>query len=443
MKTLFLSSVILFFSICSLLAGTPLFNKLQQIKEISDIHELQQSVYAEAYEFFYEQPIDHTDPSKGTFKQYVLLGHKDVKLPVVAILEGYGVNYFYESELSQLFNTNQIIIEHRFFNRSIPPSGIPWKELTLKQAATDQHRIIQSLRKEIYPETTWISTGVSKGGQTTIYHRYFYPDDVELSVPYVAPMNLAKIDPRLEKYLVNLGNTPEKRQFLEGGGKEGFLKIFEFQKRCFENLDRLTPQMQEYATDYSYTFDRVGGVERATKLVILEYPFAFWQWGAQLDEMPETDLGDWEDIFNYLIRVSPPDFFNDSSILKIQAFYYAALTETGMYAYNTKPFKKFFKKEPSEIIDFSFAMPEGYEQVPFNTKQLLQINKWLQSDAEKMLFIYGGMDPWAATAVDLQKNSKCRKFIKTDMHHGCRISHFDGVVRMDIVETLQEWITGK
>lgn len=61
--------------------------------------------------------------------------------------------------------------------------------------------------------------GISKGGQTTVYHRYFYPEDVEISVPYVAPLNLEKIDPRLEKFLSKLGGTPENRKLLEGGGK--------------------------------------------------------------------------------------------------------------------------------------------------------------------------------------------------------------------------------
>lgn len=441
MKRFFLYFIIIFFCSQPVGASNPLLQKLQQIPEISGLRELKVAPYEEYYEFFYEQPIDHNDPSKGKFKQYVMLGHRDFEAPVVAELEGYGVNGIRQNELAGLFKTNLLTIEHRFFNKSIPESGIPWEYLTLKQAATDQHRIIQSLRKNIYPGT-WISTGISKGGQTTIYHRYFYPNDVDLSVPYVAPMNLEKLDPRLEKYLSKLGATPDQRVFLEGGGQELSLKIFEFQKKCFENLDQIIERMKDLAEDSGYTFEMAGGLERATKLMILEFPFAFWQWGAQINEMPEADMEDWNIIFNYLTRISPPDFFNDTSILNIHAFYYAALTETGMYGYNTKPFKKYFKKEPHTIIDFSFAMPKGYENAPFNTKQLEQINQWLQTDADKILFIYGGIDPWSATAVDLKKNSKCKKYIKADMHHGCRIQHFEDISRRDIINTLTGWITG-
>ncbi|MFR7877152.1 MAG: hypothetical protein ACLU4J_12595 [Butyricimonas paravirosa] len=34
-------------------------------------------------------------------------------------------------------------------------------------------------------------------------------------------------------------------------------------------------------------------------------------------------------------------------------------------------------------------MPKGYENAPFNTQQLQDINHWLQTNAENILFIYG------------------------------------------------------
>ena len=179
MRYVFLLFVTLLLASNTVFADGPLLQKLQQIKEISDIKELKVPSYTEYYEFWYEQPIDHENPSKGSFKQKVLLGHRDFKAPMVAILEGYGIFSPMPSELSQLFKTNQLTIEHRFFNKSKPEGDTPWADLTLKQAATDQHKIIQTLRQKVYPNTRWVSTGISKGGQTTVYHRYFYPNDVE------------------------------------------------------------------------------------------------------------------------------------------------------------------------------------------------------------------------------------------------------------------------
>ena len=86
MRYVFLLFVTLLLASNTVFADGPLLQKLQQIKEISDIKELKVPSYTEYYEFWYEQPIDHENPSKGSFKQKVLLGHRDFKAPMVAIL---------------------------------------------------------------------------------------------------------------------------------------------------------------------------------------------------------------------------------------------------------------------------------------------------------------------------------------------------------------------
>ena len=59
---------------------------------------------------------------------------------------------------------------------------------------------------EIIYRGKWVSTGISKGGATTIYYRYFYPDDVDVSVPYVAPVNRELEDQRLYSFLETIGS---------------------------------------------------------------------------------------------------------------------------------------------------------------------------------------------------------------------------------------------
>ena len=98
----------------------------------------------------------------------MLLGHKQSDAPVIVELEGYNIWSSEEGELANILKGNQLTIEHRFFDQSVPEGGIPWENLTIKQAADDQHEIIQAIRQKIYPASKWISTGISKGGQTTI-----------------------------------------------------------------------------------------------------------------------------------------------------------------------------------------------------------------------------------------------------------------------------------
>jgi hypothetical protein len=71
---------------------------------------------------------------------------------------------------------------------------------------------------------------------------------------------------------------------------------------------------------------------------------------------------------------------------------------------------------------------------------MIKVNKWLQTGAEKMLFIYGEWDTWTATSVDLKGNTKCKKFVNPKGSHGTRIRNFPPEMKSEIIKTLEEWL---
>lgn len=87
--------------------------------------------------------------------------------------------------MSNLIEGNQILMVHRFFPMATP-DPINWQYCNIRQAAADQHRI-KELLKDLYPGK-WISGGTSKGGMTALFYKRFYPDDVDATVAYVAPI---------------------------------------------------------------------------------------------------------------------------------------------------------------------------------------------------------------------------------------------------------------
>ena len=143
------------------------------------------------YDLLIRQPLDHQYPEKGVFYQWVQLRHKGFNNPMVIETNGYQMSKG-RNEVEQILDANNFSVEYRYFGKSVPDS-LQWEYLTIEQATDDLHAI-HELLKEIY-KGKWISTGISKGGQTTIYYKYFYPDDVELAVPYVAPMDDSLEDP--------------------------------------------------------------------------------------------------------------------------------------------------------------------------------------------------------------------------------------------------------
>ncbi|GHJ24483.1 hypothetical protein TPA0909_60970 [Streptomyces albus] len=119
----------------------------------------------DGYRFFvleYKQPVDHRHPGKGTFKQRISILHRDTNRPTVFYTGGYNLNTSpSRSEPTQLTDGNQVSMEYRFFTPSRPDPA-DWSKLTIWQAASDQHRIYQALKK-IYGKN-WIATGWQQGG---------------------------------------------------------------------------------------------------------------------------------------------------------------------------------------------------------------------------------------------------------------------------------------
>ncbi len=137
------------------------------------------------------QPTDHSNPSSGSFKQKLVLFHRDFNEPMVLQTSGYSIYSERMSRLAATFKANQLQIEHRFFNDS-SPSPKDWSKLDIKQAADDFHEIV-SVFKKLYVRN-WVGTGASKGGMTSVFHRRFYPNDLNGTVADVAPLSFSVED---------------------------------------------------------------------------------------------------------------------------------------------------------------------------------------------------------------------------------------------------------
>ena len=215
------------------------------LARISSIDSLKQiegdtTLFAESWELWFSMPLDHNNPKAGKFPLRVVYNHKDFESPMVIAIEGYKIYSHWATEPAQLLNANQINIEHRFFENSRPKDSIPWQYLNIYQAATDHHTVIKSFKP--FYKGKWVATGISKGGQATIFHRYFYPNDVDVSIPYVAPLNSSSEDTRVYSFLRTVG-TPACRD-----------RVRAFQEELFKRKEDLMPLLEQHANERDYTF---------------------------------------------------------------------------------------------------------------------------------------------------------------------------------------------
>jgi hypothetical protein len=415
-----LGIVLLCFSL--LFSQNDLKKNLESLPGILNVEIIQpDSEYNEAYKIFIEQPIDHNHPEGEKFRQKFYLSHKDVSLPMVIELDGYNIDYNRENELSSILRCNKIVVEHRYFGESKPDS-LDWNYLTIEQAANDQHKIIETLKK-IY-DKQWITTGISKGGQTTYIHKYYFPDDADASVCYVAPLNLAPEDPRIYHFLDNVG-TKECRD-----------KMVAFQREVLKREDKLIPMFIEDTKKSGYNYS-IGDYEFIFEYVVLEYGFAFWQWQyTKCSQIPDTTASN-DDLFEHLKTGSSFSYFSDQEIESNLPFIYQAYTQMGYYGYDISNFKDLLKevKEPTSRI----FLPD-YMKPVYDCCIMQEINTWIQKHGNNMIFIYGEIDSWSATAVELTGETNAIKMVKPGGNHRTRIKSFNEKDQEYIINTIEDWI---
>ena len=406
-------------------AQTVLEQKISAISAIKEIRPLETSEFSEKYVTYFTQPLDHRHPEKGSFRQRVIVSHVGFDRPTVIVTEGYGAAYAlrsqYREELSKLLNANMIFVEYRYFLESTPEPK-DWQYLTAENSADDLHAITTAF-KNIYPGK-WIATGISKGGQTTLLYRTFYPDDVDISVPYVAPLCYGVEDGRHEPFLHKI-STPENRKIIE-----------DFQLEALKRKATLLPRFEKYCTEKNYSFR--APIEEIYDYSVLEYSFALWQWGTPISSIPATTASD-DEIFSHLLAISEPGYFTADS--PNASFFVQAARELGYYGYDVQPFKQYLSIQSSEGYLHRLMLPEELKDMPFDKTLSKKITKFLKKQDPKMIFIYGQNDPWTAAGVTWLKNKKnIHVFIQPNGSHLARISTLPEAEKAEVMELINEWL---
>ncbi|MEU6756291.1 aminopeptidase [Streptomyces sp. NPDC046685] len=336
------------------------------------------------YRFFvlnYEQPVDHRQPSKGTFKQRLTLLHKDVSRPSVFFTSGYNLNTNpRRSEPTTIVDGNQVSMEYRFFNPSRPDPA-DWANLDIWQAASDQHRIYTALKK-IYTKN-WLATGGSKGGMTATYFERFYPRDMDGVVAYVAPNDV-----------VNKEDSAYDRFFAKVGTKECRDKLNAVQREALVRREPLEAKYAAAAAENGWTFNTVGDLDKAYEAVVLDYVWAFWQYSMLADcaTIPAAATASDQEIWDSVDAISGFSAYTDQGLETYVPYYYQAGTQLG------SPDIK--QAHLGDLSRYGYQPPRNFvpRDIPmtFQPQVMRDVDTWVRNNAHQMLFVYGQNDPWGA-----------------------------------------------
>lgn len=147
--------------------------------------------------FYFNQPLDHKNPEAGSFKQYCAFHYRHPDSVTILHTQGYSISerkYFSQPDISKIFGGNYLEVEHRYYKRSeIGNSGEDyktpsyWNLNTAAQSTADLHDIVTAMKTTKAFNGKWISTGISKNGILTTLYAYYYPNEVDVYVPFCAP----------------------------------------------------------------------------------------------------------------------------------------------------------------------------------------------------------------------------------------------------------------
>ena len=409
--------------------GSEFMKSLMALPGISGVEKLESNKYEEKYLIRITQNVDGENDDKGTFTQRVIVGLKGLDRPTVIVTEGYYANYAlspgYEEELCRLFNANLVFCEYRYFAESTP-QPCNWDYMTVDNSLRDLHNVRQTLGKIF--TNKWISTGISKGGQTTMFYRATYPDDMDVSVSYVAPLNKGVEDGRHEKFLSEEVGTAEERE-----------AVLKAQQEILKRRESLMPEFSKFVSEKGYKYNST--LDEVYDYCVMEYPFALWQWGTPVSTIPSASASD-KDWFNHFIKVSSPDYFSCPN--QYLPFFVQAARELGYYGYSTKGLEEWCTvKNPKGYLD-KLMMPAELKGIKFDKKLYKRTVKYLKKNDPKHIFIYGEIDPWTASGVagwlDCSKKENMRVYVQPRGSHTARISNMPEQMKTEIMARLTEWL---
>ena len=495
---------------------------LSEMKGVTNITDEKDVDGNDVTSFYFEQPIDHKNPTAGTFLQYCVLHYKGPKNNTLLHTQGYSINMsekqkVRQMDLAKILDANYLEVEHRYYNRStiglantdvsavIPSDMVKsdyWKYNTAEQSTADLHNIVTAMKNSGCFNGKWVSSGVSKNGILTALYAYFYPNDVDVYVPFCAPFCDGAETLGIGQWLTQ-----------ESGGKGTALQtdVWDVLRRMStdqalrEELTKLYKEeyggnaaIQKYSVTtamcvliYNYmknmfnmfcfhpTNEWDGVIPREGCNAELYYGFItldkkdYWNrlnnlrslW--ELEDLKDTDdyedetyddyedEEDWnlyEDTESQSRRRAALQLLTFNSFLNTIYFVHAA-KELGYFLYDWSilPENSMHENLMRWMINQQTITKynERYE-VEYDGGKMMKgfldfVKNNRNKDKCKMLFVYGGNDPWTGAAIpDPDKDDPyVKKFVVPNGTHNAWLnnpSYYAAQDRDYIVNTVKEWL---
>ena len=420
--------------------GSPFGRALQSIDIVSHVNTIipveNTNEFTELYEVFFSQPVDHNNPAAGTFEQKAYVFYVDSERPTVLYTCGYNLYERFKKkpfvDLAYNMNANLVMVEHRYFGDSKPANPTDWTYLDMRQAAGDHHAIIQAL-KPLMPRE-WVSMGTSKDGMTSVYLRYFYPDDITVTTAFCAPFTPSLTYLPVGQYMLEESGTAEERSQMRNlmgrmfqDGENGlYTRFVEMAKE--NNLFK--PEEHTYTWYVDNCFD---------------YFFNFFSYQTPATrQLPALDMPADE-----FIKTIFSNLFNNVDYSWAYPYSIQAAKELGRPIEDFDTYADLLEGtafDANEIFNNSADLkPEDQWIYSTYSNALIEdmLNNFIPNTSCPILFVYAKDDPWTGARPD-RINDQCSKLIINPIgvhnHDINSEEHFTPEMKQDIMDFIARFV---
>jgi hypothetical protein len=259
---------------------------------------------------------------------------------------------------------------------------------------------------------------------TSLFYRRFWPEDVDATVAYVAPILKEGGDMRFAEFLAQVSTEACRTDMLA------------FQRAALTKKEEILALIAGDSAMRQWSFD-VLGAERAFEFAVLDLPFAVWQYydASVCDLIPESDASA-GDLYGFVDSIGMIDMGADWSVTTYAPFNYQQGTELGWYGYNhdLDDLMKFEGEDNPTVL----AAPLGVDMT-YDPDVMADVLDWVSKSGERLMFVYGENDPWTAGRVELGDATDSYSYTQPQGNHYSGILGLEATDQQKAFDALERW----
>lgn len=481
--TSLLASLIIVFAACSNSSGDATiisFTFMQRLQALPNVESVQKvnvkhDFHGDVYKVYFNSLLDPSDRSKGTFRQKAYIGFAGYDKPNCLMTTGYSLSdnaalaRYSENEAAFILQGNLIAVEHRYFGESVrtdkkrTDGADYWEYLNAKNAAEDLHAIVSQLKTLFTGK--WLAQGASKGGLTANLFCYYHPEDVDVTMPYMAPLCNAQADPRLFEFVYTKAGDDDSRYNSSGSAAEYRELLTNIQIWLLEKRDDKYEEGKKFIEKYIELSSEPIPPDLAAfyyDMSVGDFPMGVWQYkdvkdfadlktfyNLRNDNDEATDSnGKRQSKKSFLLSeiIDPP---SDDELIPyvFQSFY-----ELGNYRLDFSYLRQALEAKGSSVkINIRPDQEMTVYQTGFSDAEKAlfakytpavhdNLIKWIKTTDERVIMIYGNSDPWYSVRIPDVERDNVHIFVHPSNNHNSMIENFPEPKKSEIESLIKQYM---